>query len=340
MTTTEVVRRIVTAEIREAAAVMGNYGPQWKLTMIYPNTGGHTFGQFPMYDWVKRTEGESPPEGMHRLLLERRDLKEGKTDKDENGNPVTVPDFFYRWKLIEYDTHETEDAPSPAPQPAPAPQANGAAPISVKTPFDGPRFGMLFNNAVQILLKNCEIGRIGLESEGLQLHLPVIFKELVTLESQCRAVFDGKAPAQDAASVPESPSEPSNEPPMSTGPPNDYEPPEPDPDPEVDTSGFDELTSASESEPSGGIDFKKLDERRRQEQETPPTPAKHVEGTPFPMPSPQMGQKGFEDYCRKHDIPYGPPIADIAAQIDANDSFTWQAACIYYVKAKAEPQEA
>jgi len=88
MATDQTVRRRMKLEIRSAAKVEGNRGPQWQLEAKYP------FSQYPQKGWIDREEGSEIAPGTYWCGVERGALKDGKSGEK---------DYDYFWNIVAFN---------------------------------------------------------------------------------------------------------------------------------------------------------------------------------------------------------------------------------------------
>ena len=117
-------KRQANIEIKAAAPVEGNYGPQWQMEVVVP------WSKYPFKGWIDRADGEAPPNGAYSALLECGKLKQNK-----NGSA----DWDWNWKVLDLFANEAEEpqdaevdvpATQPDPQMREFPKKEAPAPVA------------------------------------------------------------------------------------------------------------------------------------------------------------------------------------------------------------------
>lgn len=115
MTTETAKRRVEDVEIRSAAAVAGNHGPQWQLEAMV------SWSMYPIRLWIDAHEGDSPPHGVLQLTLERGKLREGRDAEQE---------YNYHWRVVASEGSSEAPGATPEGQPyTPADTVPAEAPV-------------------------------------------------------------------------------------------------------------------------------------------------------------------------------------------------------------------
>lgn len=91
--TTEPVRKRINLEVKSAAPVEGNYGPQWELAIQWP------WSQYPSKAWIDRdVDGPTLQSDTYTCVVERGELKDAQKGTAE---------WNYKWKIIDFETNVT-----------------------------------------------------------------------------------------------------------------------------------------------------------------------------------------------------------------------------------------